>query len=195
MEARDAPFECSDWLQGQCLDKACCMKHPSRKQRQERDALLTLIDAHTSESEESLQTISDSDGSDNSIEDIQQKEVPVCNQKTATKGKPRDRPRRRRGNRPWVRRDKRTRTRLGSDTSSDLGVSSDTMGGTTLEPIGVFWDIENCSVPPNKSVLSCVNKIREEFFNGKFEAEFVCVCDINKERKEVIEQLNAAQVS
>lgn len=62
------------------------------------------------------------------------------------------------------------------------------------EPIGVFWDIENCPVPRGKSASAVVQKIRKEFFSGKREVEFMCVCDINKEKKEVIEELNKAQV-
>ena len=62
------------------------------------------------------------------------------------------------------------------------------------EPIGVFWDIENCPVPRGKAASAVVQKIRKEFFSGKREVEFMCVCDINKEKKEVIEELNKAQV-
>ena len=62
------------------------------------------------------------------------------------------------------------------------------------EPIGVFWDIENCPVPRGKSASAVVQKIRKEFFSGKREVEFMCVCDINKEKKEIIEELNKAQV-
>ena len=62
------------------------------------------------------------------------------------------------------------------------------------EPIGVFWDIENCPVPRGKSASAVVQKIRKEFFSGKREVEFMCVCDINKEKKEVIEELNKTQV-
>lgn len=69
-------------------------------------------------------------------------------------------------------------------------VSSD-----TLPPIGVFWDIENCQVPKGKSVTALIQAIRERFFQGHREAEFLCVCDINKENKEVIQELNLAQVT
>lgn len=62
------------------------------------------------------------------------------------------------------------------------------------EPIGVFWDIENCPVPRGKSAMAIVQKIRDTFFTGKREVEFMCVCDISKEKKEVIEELNKAQV-
>ena len=62
------------------------------------------------------------------------------------------------------------------------------------EPVGVFWDIENCPVPPEKSAFALANKMRREFFEGKREAEFMCVCDITKERKEVTDELHKAQV-
>ena len=64
-----------------------------------------------------------------------------------------------------------------------------------LEPVGVFWDIENCRVPPNKSAFALAAKMRRVFFEGKREAEFMCVCDVTKERKEVIEALSKAQVN
>lgn len=64
-----------------------------------------------------------------------------------------------------------------------------------LPPIGVFWDIENCHVPKNKSAVTVVQYIRELFFNGHREAEFMCVCDTNKESKEIIQELNNAQVT
>ena len=63
-----------------------------------------------------------------------------------------------------------------------------------LEPVGLFWDIENCSVPPHKSAFSLANKMRRAFFDGKREAEFMCVCDVTKERKEVTDSLHKAQV-
>ena len=63
-----------------------------------------------------------------------------------------------------------------------------------LEPVGVFWDIENCPVPHNKSAFSLAAKIRRTFFVGKREVEFKCVCDIKKQRREVIDALNEAQV-
>ena len=64
----------------------------------------------------------------------------------------------------------------------------------SLPPIGVFWDIENCGVPCRKSALAVVSRIRERFFSGHREAEFMCVCDISKENREVIQELNYAQV-
>ncbi|XP_018091816.1 meiosis regulator and mRNA stability factor 1 isoform X2 [Xenopus laevis] len=64
-----------------------------------------------------------------------------------------------------------------------------------LPPIGVFWDIENCSVPSGRSAVTVVKRIRERLFKGHREAEFICVCDISKENKEVIEELNNCQVT
>ena len=64
-----------------------------------------------------------------------------------------------------------------------------------LEPVGLFWDIENCQVPLDKSAFSLANKMRKVFFKGKREAEFMCVCDITKERKEVTDDLHNAHVS
>jgi len=64
----------------------------------------------------------------------------------------------------------------------------------SLPPIGVFWDIENCAVPCRKSALAVVSRIRERFFTGHREADFMCVCDISKENRDVIQELNYAQV-
>lgn len=40
-----------------------------------------------------------------------------------------------------------------------------------------------------------VQRIRQKFFVGHVEAEFLCVCDIRKEAPSVIQELNDAQVS
>ncbi|KAI1896045.1 hypothetical protein AGOR_G00090760 [Albula goreensis] len=64
-----------------------------------------------------------------------------------------------------------------------------------LPPVGVFWDIENCSVPSGRSAVAVVQRIRSRFFKGHREAEFICVCDISKESKEVIQELNNCQVT
>ncbi|XP_061175452.1 meiosis regulator and mRNA stability factor 1-like isoform X2 [Saccostrea echinata] len=64
-----------------------------------------------------------------------------------------------------------------------------------LPPIGVFWDIENCSIPRWKSALSVVQVIRESLFTDHREVEFMCVCDTSKESKDVIQELNFAQIN
>ncbi|XP_063051996.1 meiosis regulator and mRNA stability factor 1 isoform X2 [Engraulis encrasicolus] len=65
----------------------------------------------------------------------------------------------------------------------------------SLPPVGVFWDIENCSVPTGRSAASVVQRLRARFFPGHREAEFICVCDISKENKDVIQELNNCQVT
>ncbi|KAL8579349.1 hypothetical protein ACOMHN_026714 [Nucella lapillus] len=69
------------------------------------------------------------------------------------------------------------------------------MGDETRKAIGLFWDIENCQVPRSVSALSVVQHLRKLFFEGLREAEFMCVCDINKESKHIIEELNNGQVN
>ncbi|XP_012273569.1 meiosis regulator and mRNA stability factor 1 isoform X2 [Orussus abietinus] len=64
-----------------------------------------------------------------------------------------------------------------------------------LPPIGVFWDIENCQVPKGKSAMVVVQAIRDKFFTGYREAEFIVVCDVQKEVKQVVQDLNDAQVN
>ncbi|KAM9314631.1 meiosis regulator and mRNA stability factor 1 isoform 2-T3 [Pholidichthys leucotaenia] len=68
-------------------------------------------------------------------------------------------------------------------------------GPENLPPVGVFWDIENCSVPSGRSAGAVVQRIRNRFFKGHREAEFICVCDISKENKAVIQELNNCQVT
>ncbi|XP_056607327.1 meiosis regulator and mRNA stability factor 1 isoform X5 [Triplophysa dalaica] len=68
-------------------------------------------------------------------------------------------------------------------------------GQEALPPVGVFWDIENCAVPSGRSAATVVQRLRERFFHGHREAEFICVCDINKENKAVIQELNNCQVT
>ncbi|XP_068444839.1 meiosis regulator and mRNA stability factor 1 isoform X2 [Clinocottus analis] len=68
-------------------------------------------------------------------------------------------------------------------------------GPENIPPVGVFWDIENCSVPSGRSAGAVVQRIRSHFFQGHREAEFICVCDISKECKAVIQELNNCQVT
>ncbi|XP_019905348.2 meiosis regulator and mRNA stability factor 1 isoform X3 [Esox lucius] len=68
-------------------------------------------------------------------------------------------------------------------------------GPENIPPVGVFWDIENCCVPSNRSAAAVVQRLRSRFFQGHREAEFICVCDISKENKAVIQELNNCQVT
>ncbi|XP_043969595.1 meiosis regulator and mRNA stability factor 1 isoform X4 [Gambusia affinis] len=72
---------------------------------------------------------------------------------------------------------------------------SENSGPENIPPVGVFWDIENCSVPSGRSAEAVVQRIRSRFFQGHREAEFICVCDISKESKAVIQELNNCQVT
>ncbi|XP_039767051.1 meiosis regulator and mRNA stability factor 1 isoform X11 [Ornithorhynchus anatinus] len=80
-----------------------------------------------------------------------------------------------------------------SEGSPEVAITAQVL--ENLPPIGVFWDIENCSVPTGRSAVAVVQRIREKFFKGHREAEFICVCDISKENKEVIQELNNCQVT
>lgn len=64
-----------------------------------------------------------------------------------------------------------------------------------LPPIGVFWDIENCHVPKGRSAVAVAQTIRDRFFDGYREAEFVVVCDVTKESSRIVQELNDAQVN
>ncbi|XP_046899861.1 meiosis regulator and mRNA stability factor 1 isoform X2 [Hypomesus transpacificus] len=68
-------------------------------------------------------------------------------------------------------------------------------GPENVPPVGVFWDIENCCVPTGRSAAAVVHRMRARFFQGHREAEFMCVCDISKENKAVIQELNNCQVT
>lgn len=63
-----------------------------------------------------------------------------------------------------------------------------------LPQLGIFWDIENCQVPKNKSASAVVQRIREFFLQNYREAEFLVVCDVKKERPQVIQELHDSQV-
>ena len=65
-----------------------------------------------------------------------------------------------------------------------------------LMPIGIFWDIENCQVPFNRSAIKLVERIRRIVVDRQYrESEFQVVCDINKANKQVIDDLNSSQVT
>ncbi|CAG2119296.1 unnamed protein product [Medioppia subpectinata] len=63
-------------------------------------------------------------------------------------------------------------------------------------PVGVFWDIENIQVPFNRSAVQLVERIRQKCFERKYrESEFLVVCDTHKVNDELLNDLNAAQVT
>ncbi|XP_070163124.1 meiosis regulator and mRNA stability factor 1 isoform X2 [Polyergus mexicanus] len=77
----------------------------------------------------------------------------------------------------------------------DSPVNIPTLPIQHLPPVGVFWDIENCQVPKGRSAIAVTQLIRDKFFNGYREAEFIVVCDVQKENNQIIQELNDAQVN
>ena len=61
--------------------------------------------------------------------------------------------------------------------------------------IGLFWDIENCRVPPLKSEMSYINWIRDKFCQNYICDEFICVCAVDSLADRTCEELNNAQVT
>ncbi|XP_065065880.1 meiosis regulator and mRNA stability factor 1-like [Rhopilema esculentum] len=64
-----------------------------------------------------------------------------------------------------------------------------------FEKVGIYWDIENCQIPMNKSPGAVVNKIRSSFLNGKQLVEFICVCDSHMMSKQIVDALSQAEVN
>ena len=62
--------------------------------------------------------------------------------------------------------------------------------------VGVFWDIENCAVPHGKAAGGVAERVRAlPSVSGRAEMEFVVVCDVTKQQEDVVNDLNAAQVT
>lgn len=67
--------------------------------------------------------------------------------------------------------------------------------GVELRPAGVFWDIENCSIPRGTNILSLVSRIRDVIRHYAFiERQFVVVCDVYGVNTYVINELNKLQI-
>lgn len=49
-------------------------------------------------------------------------------------------------------------------------------------------------VPKGRSAIGVTQLIRDKFFDGYREAEFIVVCDVQKENSQIIQELNDAQV-
>lgn len=61
--------------------------------------------------------------------------------------------------------------------------------------ISVFWDIENCAVPSGVPAYEIVLKVRQRFYTGYREADFVVACDTARMSPAVIAELNEALVT
>lgn len=64
------------------------------------------------------------------------------------------------------------------------------------KPVGVFWDIENCTIPRGVSPSYLVEKIRL-FIQSLYmiEREFAIVCDVPSFTSSIINELNNSQVN
>lgn len=69
------------------------------------------------------------------------------------------------------------------------------MAAVQHKPVGVFWDIENCSVPKTKSPSEVIAHIRNFFVFNRLnhrEYEFLISCDVTRLRKDIPEDINKA---
>lgn len=84
---------------------------------------------------------------------------------------------------------------LTDEVSKDSVVGMATQQPAGIGYISVYWDIENCAVPHGVSAYDIVKKVRNEFYPGHREVEFSVACDIGQMKKEVVDELNDAQVT
>ncbi|KAL3203173.1 hypothetical protein MRX96_042068 [Rhipicephalus microplus] len=61
--------------------------------------------------------------------------------------------------------------------------------------ISVFWDIENCAVPNGVPAYDIVRKVRQTFYKGLREADFLVACDISRMKPTVMSELTEAHVT
>lgn len=67
--------------------------------------------------------------------------------------------------------------------------------GIRQTPVGIFWDLENCPVPRNKSPSDVIAYIRNFFVFNRLnhrEYDFVISCDVTRLRKDIPEDINKA---
>ena len=79
---------------------------------------------------------------------------------------------------------KSTRTTEGAQSGAAQIGQTNVDKTVALENVGIFWDIENITIPSNVSVSLLVRKLRNTFVTmDKREVEFMCVCDVHKEKR------------
>ncbi|GFS45881.1 ATP-dependent RNA helicase DEAH12 [Trichonephila inaurata madagascariensis] len=61
--------------------------------------------------------------------------------------------------------------------------------------ISVFWDIENCPVPREKSAVDFVKLVRMKLYEGRTEGNFSVVCDVHNLNNIHAEELHASNVT
>ncbi|GFR01942.1 ATP-dependent RNA helicase DEAH12, chloroplastic [Trichonephila clavata] len=72
----------------------------------------------------------------------------------------------------------------------DSGISSKQSG-----IVSVFWDIENCPVPREKSAVDFVKLVRTKLYEGRTEGNFSVVCDVHNLNNIHAEELHASNVT
>ncbi|GFU33438.1 ATP-dependent RNA helicase DEAH12, chloroplastic [Nephila pilipes] len=72
----------------------------------------------------------------------------------------------------------------------DSGISSKQSG-----IVSVFWDIENCPVPREKSAVDFVKRVRTMLYEGRTEGNFSVVCDVHNLNNVHAEELHASNVT
>lgn len=66
---------------------------------------------------------------------------------------------------------------------------------SSIRMISVFWDIENCAVPSGVAAYKIVQKVRQQFYTGHREADFIVACDILRMKTTVVSELSEAHVT
>ncbi|PRD22685.1 UNVERIFIED_CONTAM: ATP-dependent RNA helicase DEAH12 [Trichonephila clavipes] len=61
--------------------------------------------------------------------------------------------------------------------------------------VSVFWDIENCPVPREKSAVDFVKLVRTKLYEGRTEGNFSVVCDVHNLNNIHAEELHASNVT
>ncbi|XP_049519716.1 uncharacterized protein LOC119445955 isoform X2 [Dermacentor silvarum] len=85
---------------------------------------------------------------------------------------------------------------------SGIGATRQLLGAPKVldstSPVGmisVFWDIENCAVPNGVPAYDIVRKVRQTFYEGHREADFLVACDIARMKTNVVGELSEAHVT
>ncbi|KAL1483457.1 hypothetical protein MTO96_033178 [Rhipicephalus appendiculatus] len=81
------------------------------------------------------------------------------------------------------------------DAMSECGFDDVHASSASVGWISVFWDIENCAVPNGVPAYDIVRKVRQTFYKGLREADFLVACDIGRMKPAVVGELTEAHVT
>ncbi|KAK8766268.1 hypothetical protein V5799_006954 [Amblyomma americanum] len=87
-----------------------------------------------------------------------------------------------------------SRSTTGTTFKRTVGAAAASSASST-SMISVFWDIENCAVPSGVPAYDIVRKVRQKFYAGHREADFIVACDISRMNSTVVAELNEALVT